>query len=53
MGSVDIALPGGGQGAIAPKFTKFGQNSNFSVSDMKNLGKVGSFRAATMINYKK
>ena len=30
-----IALPGGGRGAIAfPKFTKFGQNSSFSSSDI-------------------
>ena len=62
-----IAIPAGGQGAIAPKFSRFGQNSNFSGSDkkifgqnqnfssidMKNLGKVRNFRAVTMINRKK
>ena len=54
-------------GQLAPKFPRFGQNSNFSDSDkkvfgqdynfsgsdMKNLGKVRSFRALTMINCKK
>ena len=34
------------------KFPRFGQNSNFSGSDMKNLGKVRSFRALTLNNCK-
>ena len=45
-----IAVPAGG--AIAPQVSKIWKNSNFSGSDMKNLCKVRSFRALTLINYK-
>ena len=42
--AVVIAVPGGGAGEqLPPKFSRFGQNSNFSVSDMKNLDKVRNF----------
>ena len=52
-GAAVIAVPAGGAGGnCPPKFPRFGQNSNFSGSDMKNLGKVRSFRALTLITCK-
>ena len=50
---IAVPVPAGGAGrAIALKFPIFGQNSNFSGSDIKNLGKVRSFRVLTLNNCK-